>query len=135
MEWTQEAVARLRVLWDEGHSTTQIGLRLGCNKNMVVGKAHRLDLPKRGPSPKRKEGSPEPEPRQIPRAGRFTLPVLASLEGVEQPSWREPIAFSKPNGCLWLLAGGCHCNDPVARGSFCADHADIVYAAPEKAAA
>ena len=31
-------------LWGEGHSTAEIGRRLGVSKNAVVGKAHRLAL-------------------------------------------------------------------------------------------
>ena len=45
MEWSDESILRLRALWDEGHSTAEIGRRLGISKNAVVGKAHRLDLP------------------------------------------------------------------------------------------
>ncbi|MBN8899967.1 MAG: GcrA cell cycle regulator, partial [Rhodospirillales bacterium] len=50
MDWSDETIARLRDLWAEGHSTAEIGRRLGVSKNAVVGKAHRLDLPAR-PSP------------------------------------------------------------------------------------
>jgi GcrA cell cycle regulator len=48
--WTHETVALLRLYWAEGFSTAQIGRRLGCGKNAVVGKAHRLGLSPR-PSP------------------------------------------------------------------------------------
>ena len=83
MEWAEETIVRLRELWDEGHSTAQIALRLGVSKNAVVGKAHRLDLPAR-PSPIKREGAPTP-PSQ-PRPGRprrlcpgaKTLPPLSS---------------------------------------------------------
>jgi GcrA cell cycle regulator len=42
MEWNEEAILRLRTLWGEGHSTAEIGRRMGVSKNAVVGKAHRL---------------------------------------------------------------------------------------------
>lgn len=75
MEWTDEIVARLRVLWDEGHSTAEIGRRLAVSKNAVVGKAHRLDLPAR-PSPIRRDtGGPRP-PRAPRRVSGPTLPPL-----------------------------------------------------------
>jgi len=79
MEWAEETIVRLRALWDEGHSTAEIGRRLGVSKNAVVGKAHRLDLPAR-PSPIRRDGSgggarPRSKPRRI--AGP-TLPPLSS---------------------------------------------------------
>lgn len=56
MEWSGEAIERLKALWAEGHSTAEIGRRMGISKNAVVGKAHRLNLPAR-PSPIRREGS------------------------------------------------------------------------------
>lgn len=78
MEWADETIIRLRELWSEGHSTAEIGRRLGVSKNAVVGKAHRLDLPAR-PSPIRREGERPPPRSSSPRriAGP-TLPPLSS---------------------------------------------------------
>lgn len=56
MEWTAKSIDLLRGLWAEGHSTAEIGRRMGVTKNAIVGKAHRLDLPAR-PSPIRKQES------------------------------------------------------------------------------
>jgi GcrA cell cycle regulator len=50
MDWTQEAIERLRAFWRDGLSTAEIGRRMGISKNAVVGKAHRLNLATR-PSP------------------------------------------------------------------------------------
>lgn len=50
MAWTEEKVAELARLWDEGLTTGEIGKKLGVSKNAVVGKAHRLGLEGR-PSP------------------------------------------------------------------------------------
>jgi GcrA cell cycle regulator len=76
MEWTEELIARLRALWDEGHSTAEIGRMLGVSKNAVVGKAHRLNLPAR-PSPIRRDANSEaPRTRRIARGP--TLPPLAA---------------------------------------------------------
>jgi GcrA cell cycle regulator len=79
MEWNEEIIARLRELWTEGHSTAEIGRRLGVSKNAIVGKAHRLDLTAR-PSPIRREGSEQTgERRPVPRRVEGpTLPPLAS---------------------------------------------------------
>ncbi len=78
MEWADEVIIRLRELWDEGHSTAEIGRRLGVTKNAVVGKAHRLDLPAR-PSPIRREGErPPPRPGPPRRLAGPTLPPLSS---------------------------------------------------------
>lgn len=48
--WSEDAIAQLRTLWDEGHSGEEIGRRMRLSKNAVVGKANRLGLPPR-PSP------------------------------------------------------------------------------------
>jgi GcrA cell cycle regulator len=78
MEWAEETIVRLRALWDEGHSTAEIGRRLGVTKNAVVGKAHRLDLPAR-PSPIRRDGSGSAPRRTTPRrVAGSTLPPLSS---------------------------------------------------------
>ncbi|MDP3414472.1 GcrA family cell cycle regulator [Falsiroseomonas sp.] len=82
MDWTAEAIERLRALWAEGHSTAEIGRRMGISKNAVVGKAHRLNLPAR-PSPIRREATmerpPQASPARLPRpvavAARSTLPA------------------------------------------------------------
>jgi len=91
MEWTEELIARLRALWDEGHSTAEIGRILGISKNAVVGKAHRLNLPAR-PSPIRRETNAEPRPRRHTRGP--TLPPLATTaaEGNARPAAsRSPV--------------------------------------------
>jgi hypothetical protein len=48
-DWTPESIATLRQLWDEGLTATEIGCRMGLNKNQVVGKAHREGFPRRQP--------------------------------------------------------------------------------------
>ncbi|HEV7268412.1 MAG TPA: GcrA family cell cycle regulator [Falsiroseomonas sp.] len=85
MDWSAEAIERLRALWAEGHSTAEIGRRMGISKNAVVGKAHRLNLPAR-PSPIRREAgavASRPQPvrasRPVLPAPRSTLPQAAQL--------------------------------------------------------
>lgn len=46
-EWSAEQIQTLRRLWDEGLSASNIGKALRRSKNSIVGKAHRLGLPKR----------------------------------------------------------------------------------------
>ena len=46
--WTDERVKLLTHLWEEvGLTATQIGQRIGLNKNQVIGKVHRLKLKSR----------------------------------------------------------------------------------------
>lgn len=82
--WTAEEVRLLTEMWlakvekdgvlHDEFSSRVIGERIGRNKNMVVGKAHRLGLPSRS-SPIRWEGGGE-----APRHGR--RPVKAPAPGV-----------------------------------------------------
>jgi GcrA cell cycle regulator len=151
MEWADETILRLRSLWDEGHSTKEIGRRLGVSKNSVVGKARRLDLPGR-PSPIRRNGY-TPPPRSAPSAGRFTLPKLASLEQPASHALTVVVAHAKPMPlrrlvsvpapkpkkygrvviCCWPIGepgtGGfqfCSASSEPGK-SYCADHCHMAY--------
>jgi GcrA cell cycle regulator len=79
MVWDEETIRLLRELWTQGHSTAEIGRRLGVSKNAIVGKAHRLDLDAR-PSPIRRDVvKPTTERAALyPRMAGPTLPPLAS---------------------------------------------------------
>jgi GcrA cell cycle regulator len=77
MEWNDETIARLRSLWGEGHSTAEIGRRIGISKNAVVGKAHRLGLASR-PSPIRREPGGLPRVAPPRRVIGPTLPPLSA---------------------------------------------------------
>jgi len=45
MSWTDERVERLKTLWSEGLSASQIAAELGAvTRNAVIGKVHRLGL-------------------------------------------------------------------------------------------
>src|SRR3954463_16324839 len=70
-DWNLENVRRIETLWAEGHSTAEIGRRMGVTKNAIVGKAHRLRLPAR-PRPIR--AAAERKPRPPRRAPRVILP-------------------------------------------------------------
>jgi GcrA cell cycle regulator len=131
-DWNDDTVAKLRQLWDEGHSTAEIGRRLGISKNAVVGKAHRLDLPSR-PSPIKQTGLATPPPR--PR--RLSVPKLADIMPLKAcapaaaarpdptPSWRPAPERRAPppvgrTPCCWPLG------DPgTAAFRFC-DHMALI---------
>ena len=98
MEWTTAQIAGLRALWDEGHSTSEIGRRMGVSKNAIVGKAHRLDLPARE-SPIRPLGSGARPRQAAKRAGKTTLPPLGSVSPAERTAGGrtpQPTSHKKP---------------------------------------
>jgi GcrA cell cycle regulator len=87
-DWNDETIGRLRALWAEGHSTAEIGRRLGVSKNAVVGKSHRLKLTAR-PSPIRRGGLGQASHPRRPRC-----PSLAELQSPLRPApalWLRPI--------------------------------------------
>jgi GcrA cell cycle regulator len=86
MDWTAQAIEQLRALWAEGHSTAEIGRRMGVSKNAIVGKAHRLNLSAR-PSPIRRDASAAPRPAPQPR--RVAAPALP-------PMLRQPMPIRRP---------------------------------------
>src|SRR5476651_667643 len=105
MEWNDEVIGHLRALWDEGHSTAEIGRRLGVTKNAIVGKAHRLELDAR-PSPIRRDVVKPATDRPVPcsRMAGPTLPPLASAgvlafvasASIDQPLRPPPMVAPRP---------------------------------------
>lgn len=156
MEWNEEAIARIRLLWSEGHSTAEIGRRMGISKNAVVGKAHRLNLPAR-PSPiRRSTGEKRTATRAtIRRVTGPTLPALQSISRAPTPSplptpalvtlpvHKAPVMLRtvtsnhRPTGrvssCCWPLGDPGtpqfrFCGDPTMPAKpYCHDHAALAY--------
>ena len=151
-DWTAEAIARLTAFWDEGHSTAEIGRRMGISKSAVVGKAHRLGLPPR-PSPIRGKGTGE-RPRARERArirqGDTSLPPLhPATDGTPLPP-PPPAAPAKPPApmparptrqepCCWPIGepgtrGFRMCDAPAQpRKPYCAEHAGVAYVPVQEA--
>ena len=151
-DWTDATIATLRRLWSEGHSTAEIGRRMGISKNAVVGKAHRLDLPgRRSPIKLRDPSAPKPE-RRPPRrqAPRTTLPRLQCLSAqlsapIPAATSREvktapdltencaPIPVTGNHPCCWPIGmpgtpAFRFCDAPALRGKpYCTEHAELAY--------
>ena len=152
MEWSDEIILQLRGLWTEGHSTAEIGRRLGVSKNAVVGKAHRLALPAR-PSPIHRP--PGTAPARPPAPRRVTGPTLPPLsparpvvvQAVRPPSAAErpaapapaprPVAVARPSGrtmaCCWPIGepgtrSFRFCDATAGAGKpYCTEHAQLAY--------
>ena len=108
MSWTDERIERLKALWSQGVTASQIADELGgVSRNAVIGKAHRLGLQSR-PSPvkpneaepaaapvvpaKAEAPRPEPEPRPAtkPEPQRESEPPAAAAEPAETPGRKTP---------------------------------------------
>lgn len=57
--WTEEKIASLKTLWADGFTATETGKKLGCSRNSVLSKIHRLGL-----SNTRQGGTPHAEVRR-----------------------------------------------------------------------
>ena len=124
MSWTDDRVEKLKKMWGEGQSASQIAKELGgVTRNAVIGKVHRLGLSNRSggggtkteakakpaakaaPKPKAKAkpaepaaaAAPAPEPRPTPPARKQIIPAGQPLP--PQPSANEisPEALAKVN--------------------------------------
>ena len=122
MSWTEERVEKLKKMWGEGQSASQIAKELGgVTRNAVIGKVHRLGLSNRSggtaaPKPEAKPkpaakteakpkqvktktpepaAPPVPEPRPTPPARKQIIPAGQPLP--PQPSANEisPEALAK----------------------------------------
>lgn len=92
MSWTDERVDKLKELWGEGMSASQIAKVLGgVTRNAVIGKVHRLGLSNRGGGPGGGEDTPAAEPSK-PKAAKAakTAPAAPKEEPVAQPPAPAP---------------------------------------------
>ena len=115
MSWTEERIERLKSMWTEGATASQIAEELGgVSRNAVIGKAHRLGLESR-PSPvkpgeeKEKKAKAAPAPKAPPaKAGAAPAPKAASRWPPRSCRWsatlRPQISPSRrlhPGGPSW----------------------------------
>ena len=151
-DWTEETIAHLRALWDEGLSTAEVGRRMGLSKNAIIGKARRLRLTPRQ-SPIRAKGSgSRPRNHGQARTHGPSLPPLRSVADIPAPP-RPPIPAPAPpkpadpvfvrrvgrDPCCWPIGEpGTRsfrtCDGPAKPGKpYCAEHAEAAYV-PTKSA-
>src|SRR3954451_14651014 len=101
MSWTEERIERLKAMWTEGSTASQIADELGgVSRNAVIGKAHRLGLEAR-PSPvkpgEEKEkpapaaAAPAPKAEKVERpAPRAAAPAPAPEQAAPAPAAAAP---------------------------------------------
>ena len=139
-DWNAAAIAQLRALWDEGHSSAEIARRMGTSKNAIVGKAHRLQLPGR-PSPIRQAGSGSRphQPRRIapPKLAALMPMAVSSAPPVVSPV--EPRTVFRPvkaGPCRYPLWGDRerpthrYCDAPAGASGYCPQHHAVCWVKP-----
>jgi GcrA cell cycle regulator len=155
MPWTDDRIATLRKLWNEGHSTSIIADKLGeLSRNAVIGKAHRLGLASRRSAPVLRRNARKPVlfsarsrsprfrktpplPRQIPPRAKplKTEAVLHHADPVVAPSPDTNVTIEALTRltCRFPLgdpktSSFRFCGGPPQPGrSYCAYHAAITY--------
>src|SRR5918997_6509132 len=101
MSWTEERIERLKKMWAEGATASQIADELGgVSRNAVIGKAHRLGLEQR-PSPvkpgeeKEKKAAPAPQPA-AKAAPKADAPVSRPAAAPTSTKPQAPSAPQRP---------------------------------------
>ncbi len=89
MSWTEERIERLKTMWSEGATASEIAEKLGgVSRNAVIGKAHRLGLEAR-PSPvKPGEEQSQAAAKPAKKAAPAPKPAPAAEKPAEQPTPR-----------------------------------------------
>lgn len=147
--WPADDIEILRGMWAAGKSASQIARALGrYTRSAVIGKVHRLDLPKRKTTsslqkpPARRSNIQASRPaiaasRTTKSKPDGTKVANADAEGVRllrSKAW-EPLPDTKPvalidcTGCRWPIDGpdgALFCNgEQVKGGSYCHMHAAL----------
>ena len=102
MSWTEERIERLKKMWHDGATASQIADELGgVSRNAVIGKAHRLGLEQR-PSPVKpgdekevKKASPAPP---VPKAAAPRPETSAPAKASSAAPAPDPHPAHRPSG-------------------------------------
>ncbi len=144
-EWTDERIAQLRQLWQDGNSASMCGKILNCTRNAVIGKVHRLDMPKRlstaAPRAKAKPKKYVSGQFRKSRAKAKVIPFYGAREPViRKVAMPPPLPPNcEPVRLLVLPVRACHYPVGEATGerqmfcgmatgaTYCAYHARVMY--------
>tara|TARA_Y100000590_G_scaffold274951_1_gene308692 strand:- start:166 stop:663 length:498 start_codon:yes stop_codon:yes gene_type:complete len=107
MSWSEDREAKLRELWEKGHTASQIAKILGgTTRNAVIGKAHRLKLAARAvskqPEKQKKQFVADQNKQQgyISRKERFKSLLLDKNFEPESPKKLEELG---DKNCRWPI--------------------------------
>ena len=122
--WTEARLEKLRKLWDQGLSISQIGEELGVTRNAIAGKAHRLGLPKRqSPINSKAKAAPKEEKVEQVDMNSRELPLRLALRRI---SWSRN-ACASPSGDPKTLEFS-FCGEKIEPGKpYCTEHCEMAY--------
>jgi GcrA cell cycle regulator len=99
--WTPERIRMLKLLWEDGVTTAEIGRRIGVSKNAVIGKVHRIGL--------------------VPRIVKEAPPPRRNVFEFTGPACMWPIGH--PTDLDFHFCGA----RPIAGKPYCEEHAAKAY--------
>ncbi len=120
--WTEQRLEQLKSLWAKGLSISQIGAEIGVSRNAVVGKVHRMGLPKRQSPIMRSEKAPAVRP-----AAKTASPMTFEEWDRSKCCW--PIGDPKNDDFRF-------CGSRAEEGRpYCTEHCIVAYTTPREASA
>ena len=133
MSWTDERVEKLKQLWADGLSASQIARTLGdVTRNAVIGKVHRLGLSGRATT-SRIERPRQTVVRRPPRP-RLVVPEVTTVDEARLPTGEFATVMTvRDTMCKWPIGDPSSdefhfCGNKVADGlPYCSTHARMAY--------
>jgi hypothetical protein len=128
--WSGEKRAELETLWPK-HTSAEIARRLGTSRDSVTKQAHRLGLPAKVP-PIHTAAATEGARRARERRPQHEVGVHAK-RAAPVSQFFVPLRVTPARCCQWPLTSQRpwrFCEAPLAKGSYCAEHAEQAFAKP-----
>ena len=113
--------ARLKELYNQGHSCATIGAMMGKTRNAIIGRVHRIDLPRRAQSYRKKSSNLAPKRSKVAavhilnRPIRVSAAIFANCEplppAMEYDKARVSVSAVADDDCRWPVG------DPAQAGA------------------
>ncbi|MEQ8292597.1 MAG: GcrA family cell cycle regulator [Roseovarius sp.] len=97
MSWSDERVEKLKKMWAEGQSASQIAKELGgVTRNAVIGKVHRLGLSNRNGSGGGAAAEPAPKPKPAAAAAKPRNKAKPAAKPAPRPEAKPDVPVEEP---------------------------------------